>query len=365
MMTRLGYAGPAAPSVGGVLASWHLDAAMLAVLLLVSAAYIAGVVRLRRAGRPWPPARTAAFLGLGVVAGAVCSLGWPEVYAPVLFSVYATQVMALLLIVPFLMALGRPIGLADAALGEAGRRRLRAVLDSGWARFFTVPMISPFLLAAIPALIFFTPLYRASLTSAGVLSLLHVLLLLIGLAVLLPLWESDTVGARIAYVILLLFAFIELLADAVPGIVIRLQTHVIAAGYFAALGRPWGSSPLHDQQLGGDILWGLGEAIDVPFLAVLLVQWVRADRREAAHVDQMLDAVAAAHRDPDATTDARLARAAGSQAATSATDDNDAALPAGGTRPWWETDASVFGDRAKDYERPRRGSTQRDWPPAG
>jgi putative copper resistance protein D len=90
----------------------------------------------------------------------------------------------------------------------------------------------------------------------------------------------------------LLFGLIELLADAVPGIVIRLDAHVIAAAYFAASAQAWAPSPLHDQQLGGDLLWCIGEAIDVPFLAVLLMQWIRSDAREARHVDQILDASA-------------------------------------------------------------------------
>jgi putative membrane protein len=71
----------------------------------------------------------------------------------------------------------------------------------------------------------------------------------------------------------MLFAFIELLADAVAGIVIRLDTRVIATDHLTMLARPWGPGPLHDQQLGGDLMWGVGEAIDLPFIVMLLVQW--------------------------------------------------------------------------------------------
>jgi cytochrome c oxidase assembly factor CtaG len=164
--------------------------------------------------------------------------------------------------------------------------------------------------------------------SGALRSVTNVVLLLTGLAVLVPLWEADTVAARVPYALALLFAFIELLADAVPGIVIRLDTHVLAA---AELTRPWGASLLHDQQLGGDFLWCIGEAVDVPFLALLAIQWYRADVRQARQVDAALDA----------ERDARPGPAAVPGAAGEPDDD----------RPWWERDASVFGDRAGQYRR--------------
>jgi putative membrane protein len=124
---------------------------------------------------------------------------------------------------PFLLALGRPIGLAKAALSPLGVIRLEAVLASPWARLFTVPVVSPLLLALVPFLIFFSPLYVLTVTHPALLSVSHLLLLVLGLAVLVPMWESDTVAARVPYVIVMLFAFIELLADALPGIIIRLR----------------------------------------------------------------------------------------------------------------------------------------------
>jgi putative copper resistance protein D len=289
--------------------------------------YLAGVARIRRTGGSWPLGRTLSFVVLGLGGLAVTAMGWPAVYAPELFSVYAAQVTVLLLVVPFLLALGRPIGLAMAALPPRGVARLRSVLGSRPARLFTVPVVSPLLLAVVPFLIFFTPLFEWSLTHPAVLPILRVALLVIGLAVLLPLWEADTLDARVPYAVALLFAFIELLADAVPGIVVRLDTHVIAAGYFAALGHSW-VTPLHDQQLGGDLLWCVGEAIDVPFLAMLVLQWVRSDARDAARIDRALDQAAPASPSPALPEP-----------------DHDPG------RPWWETDASVFGDRAGQYER--------------
>jgi putative copper resistance protein D len=322
----LWWAGPPAPTLRGVWAAWQLDPLLAAVVLAAAVGYVAGVAAARRRGRAWPWARTVAFFGLGLGGLVVVGMGWPGMYAPALFSVYATQVVALLMVVPLFLALGRPVELAMTALGETGAARLRRALDSRPARLFTVPVLSPLLLAVLPFLVFFTPWYPATLQHPMLHSASEVLLLAIGLAVLVPLWEAATMAAGIPYAIALLFAFIELLADAVPGIIIRLDTHVIAA---AQLTRSWGISLLHDQQLGGDVLWCVGEAIDVPFLALLAVQWYRSDARHAQEIDQALDAAT-----PAAPAAATVEEPGGEL-----------------TRPWWEHDASVFGDRAGQYRR--------------
>ena len=87
-----------------------------------------------------------------------------------------------------------------------------------------------------------------------------------------------------------LIAFLELFADAIPGILLRLHHGVIGAAAGLSTLPTWVPSPLRDQQLSGDVLWFLGEAIDLPFLAWLVVRWIRADAREAAVVDARLDA---------------------------------------------------------------------------
>jgi putative copper resistance protein D len=339
---------PAQPTLGGVWHAWSLDPVILVIVIGAAVAYLAGVRRAGRDGTRWPLARTAAFLGPGLVGLVLVTMAWPAVYGRVLFSVRAVQLIVLLMVVPFLLALGRPILLAQTALPENAARRFDAILHSRYAKFLTVPVVSPLLLAVVPIIIYFTPFYSLTLTNPVAASACRVALLVIGLAVLLPLWEAGSINVHVPYALALFFSLIELLADAVPGIVLRLDTHVIAAGYYSGLGLGWGSSPLGDQHLGGDLLWCIGEAIDVPVLALLVIQWVRADARDAASVDLALDRAQAAAPagpgpgggglgggDPDGGDDGRVG------------DD-------GLGRPWWENDASVFGDRAASYQRRRR-----------
>jgi len=87
--------------------------------------------------------------------------------------------------------------------------------------------------------------------------------------------------------------------------------------------------------------------LDLPFLALLVVQWIRADEREARTVDGQLDAQLDAQPPtgwPGAVGSSEPASAPGREL----------------QRPWWETDASVLGsERARNLQRPRRQSPRR------
>ena len=94
---------------------------------------------------------------------------------------------------------------------------------------------------------------------------------------------------------------------------------LLAPQHYLAIHRTWGPSRLHDQQLGGAIVWFLAETIDLPVLALLVLRWIRTDEREAVTID----------------------RSSTSRSSPRPLTDSEADLQ----RPWWETDATVFGDR--------------------
>jgi cytochrome c oxidase assembly factor CtaG len=136
----------------------------------------------------------------------------------------------------------------------------------------------------------------------------------------------------------LFIAFVELIVDALPGIIVRYTTRILAGSYYRSLGRPWGPSLRRDQGFGGAVLWFVGEAVGVPVLGVLLARWIAEDRRETIRVDRELDAATSKHPD-----------IAGVSTTEGEPPDD------GYTRPWWESDPSIFGDRAR-----RNGWGRRD-----
>ncbi len=105
----------------------------------------------------------------------------------------------------------------------------------------------------------------------------------------------------------------ELVLDAVPGIALRLHRSLSTSYFDARAVHPWTPGALHDQQTAGAILWCVAELLDLPFLVLVFRQWIRADARDAAQVDAVLEAE-------------RVAR-------SSSAEERDT--------PWWLTDPSA------------------------
>ncbi len=111
----------------------------------------------------------------------------------------------------------------------------------------------------------------------------------LGFGLLTPLAEPGILRSSTFVTVEFLLAFVELLADAVPGIVLRITNHVMDHSVVQAVGQPWFPSPLRDQHLAGDLLWFIAEVADVPVLIALFIRWQRSDRREARSVDALSD----------------------------------------------------------------------------
>ena len=104
------YTGPPPLTWSNVFTSWTLDVPALALAVVLATIYLVGVRSVGRQGR-WPRGRTTAFLGGLAVLLVTCS-GFLGVYAHVLAWTYAAQMALLLTLVPVLLALGHPVGLA-------------------------------------------------------------------------------------------------------------------------------------------------------------------------------------------------------------------------------------------------------------
>jgi cytochrome c oxidase assembly factor CtaG len=297
---------------------------VLVVVLAVALLYLAGMRRVRRSGRPWPRAWAVAFLIGGTGAVVIATMSFLGVYQHVLFYVRAVQTVLLLLAAPLFLALGRPLSLFKAALPGPGRRA-EAVVHSRAARILTFPAITAMVLVIVPFLLYFTPWYEAGLRNATVRELTYAALLLPGLVFFWTLLRVDPVPKAYPYLVALWVTGAEVVGDAVLGLAVIADQHLIAGSYYQALGRPWGPSLRADQVIGGGALWILGDLVGLPFLAAQLIQMIREDDQEAARVDAELDAGAQTAAAPGAG-EADMTPAATSD-----------------SQPWWESDSRFTG----------------------
>jgi cytochrome c oxidase assembly factor CtaG len=314
------YTGPPALTLSRAVTSWTLDLPVLVAVLLAAGLYLAGMRRLRQAGQPWPAARAVSFLAGGTGALVIATMSFLGVYQGVLFSVRAVQNVLLLLVAPLFLALGRPLTLLIAVRPRLGAR-VEAMVHSGAARVLTFPAITALVLVITPFLLYFTPWYAAGLHSGLVRELTYAALMAPGLVFFWTLLRVDPVPKAYPYLVSLWVTGAEVVGDAVLGIAVIADQHLIAGAWYQALHRPWGPAPRTDQVLGGGALWILGDLVGLPFLAAQLIQMIREDEQEAVQVDAELDAAEAA--------------AGGSEEA--------AIAQASEGRPWWERDDRFTG----------------------
>jgi cytochrome c oxidase assembly factor CtaG len=306
------YHGPPALTPARALTEWTLDLPMLIGILVLGGSYLAAV---RKAGN-WPNARRIWFCGLGLGFLVIATMSWVGVYQSVLFYARAVQTVLLVLVVPLFLALGRPVTLAIAAFPVAGRR-IEAVIGSRAARILTFPAITTFALVGVPFAMYFTSWYPAVFHSSAVRELTYLALMVPGFVFFWTLLRVDPVPKKYSYAVSMWITGAEVVGDAFFGIAVIADQHLIGAGYYHALARPWGPALTTDQVLGGGVLWILGDLVGLPFLAAQLIQLMREDESEAVTIDAELDA-----KEAEEQAQPQADRA---------------------DRPWWEDDPRFTG----------------------
>lgn len=278
------------PSPAAVFSQWTVQPVAILVVVLLAVAYVRAV---RRLDRPWPRRRMVIF-GLGLAALTWTTCGFPQVYARSLYWVWTTQTLVLWLAVPIIVLWGQPVQLARAVAGP--NSRLEAVLRTRAVRIVSNPLVGPALVPLLSGALFFGPLPRWAISSAPAGWLLHLVLLVVGALMVLPLVGLDEDASSLAVGFSLAIGSFELVLDAFPGVVLRLKNNLATSWFDRRAIHDWTPVAIHDQRVAGAILWCVAEIIDLPFLFLVYRRWLRADARDAAQVDAVLEAERAARR---------------------------------------------------------------------
>lgn len=313
------------PSPTAAFTQWTFQpmAVVIAALLIV---YLLGVRRFQTRERSWPNGRTAVFvLGLATLGWTTC--GFPQVYGSSLYWVWTTQTLVLWLAVPIIVLFGRPVQLARAVAPHAGL--IDRVLGCRVARIVGNPLVGPALVPLLSAVLFFGPLPGWAIRWAPLGWVLQLVLLAVGALMVLPLVGMREEESSLAVGLALAIGCFELVLDALPGIVLRLR-NTVATSWFAERDlHSWTPNALHDQHTAGAVLWCVAEIIDLPFLVLVYRRWLRADARDAARVDAVLEAERTARRGLE-----RHAR-------DTVTETQDAPNPVERDVPWWLNDPAM------------------------
>ena len=329
------YSGPPKFTIGRAFTEWRVDVPMLVLILLIAAWYLISVRRVRRSGGQWGTGRTFAFIVLGLGFWAIATMAWPGVYESVLFYARATQTVLLVLVSPLFLAMGKPLTLLIEASPRIGGPVERAVRSRA-AKVLLFPAITTLLLVAVPMVMYFTTWYTHVFDSSAVRELTYLILMVPGFAFFWTLLRVDPVPKEYPYGVAMWITAAEVVGDAFFGIAIIADQTILGAAHYHAVGYPYGPSLATAQVIGGGIIWILGDFVGLPFLAVQLIQMMRADKKEAAEIDAELDAKDAAR------VAARTAQASPALDGDAVPEATPVTVEADGSddedRPWWESD---------------------------
>jgi cytochrome c oxidase assembly factor CtaG/putative copper export protein len=297
---KIGYDFPGPPTPARVLFDWRFDLIFGTAAIVFAAMYLAGVRRLRGRGDAWPMGRTVAWL-LGCTALLFVSSSGVGRYMPAMFSMHMAAHMLLSMLVPILLVLGGPVGLALRALPAAGggdppgmREWLLAALHSRISRFLTNPVVATALFVAG-----FYGLYLGGLFDAAVGShighvVMNVHFLASGYLFYWVVIGVDPTPRPIPPLAKVAVVFASLPLHAFFAVILMSMPKVLGESFYHSLHLSWHTDLLGDQRLGGGMAWAAGEIPLVVVMIALLVQWSRSDQRTARRLDR------AADRDDDA-----------------------------------------------------------------
>jgi cytochrome c oxidase assembly factor CtaG len=267
--------------------TWQWNSAAAVLIVCLGGSY---GLAWRRAGSG-SSRRCLASFAAGLTVLGVAEFSAVATYAGVLFWVRALQVLLLLFVSPFLLALGRPVATLHSALDASARRRVDLLLHSRPARVLVHPTTTSAAMMATPWLLYLTSWYRAALVDAAVGTITTLTLLAVGFVYYYARLQADPVPRRYSPGVSLLITVAESLTDGLLGLVLWLGP-VIATDYYKAVGRQWGPSIRVDQSIGAGVLWLIGDLFGLVFVAVLMRSFAADERTKARRVDAVLDVAA-------------------------------------------------------------------------
>lgn len=292
--TLLGFLYPPAPTWDALAFGFRLEPVFFVGALVAGGLYLAGVIRLLRRGDHWPWGRTIAWI-IGLVIVIWTTNGGIATYAQVSVGWHMVQHMTMTMLAPILLVLGAPATLALRALHPAKgpergpREWLMWFLHTPLMRLLT----NPIFVLAIYVLglygLYFTGLFGWLMGSHVGHIAMEVHFLASGYLFAWIIIGIDPRPRPLAYWARFAILLVALALHALFAVVIMMGNTPLGIEWFGMVRPPWVPDPLADTRFGGGVAWGLGEIPTLFLLVALVIQWSRADDREARRIDRQAD----------------------------------------------------------------------------
>jgi cytochrome c oxidase assembly factor CtaG len=297
------------PSLGTLLLGWTFEP-LPTLGIAVAAGWWWWAVRRVNAAHPTNPVpvrRSVAFAA-GLTALALALLSGIERYDTALFSVHMAQHVLLTLVAAPLIAMAAPITLLLRVASPATRRRwIVPVLHARLTRILAFPVVAWVIFAGVMWVSHFSALFDAALEDPLVHDLEHGLFLGSALLFWWPAVALDPAPWRMPHPARALYLLLQMPQNTFLAVVL-LNAGAVLYPHYATLARPWGPTPLADQQAAAGIMWLAGDAIFLVAVLAVVVGWMRAEARDTGRADRRAAAELADIRVREGLLADRLAR---------------------------------------------------------
>lgn len=268
-----------------LLTDWQtgwLSFVSLAIELAVAIGYVVFTRRLGARGRHWSHWRTVSFLA-GILTIVIAAQSGLASYDDSVFKIHVIQHLLLMNVAPILLALGAPVTLVLQAGGRSTQQRVLKVLHNRFVEIITNPVFVLVIFSVTMVGYFLTPFYQFSLEHPLLHELSHLHFLIAGCLYWWLVVGIDPSRWRLSFPMKLGFLAVDIPVGTLLGLGLT-QSRISIAPQFHSL---------TDTHAGGATLWIMGELFTFLAMGIVIIQWMRADVREAARADRRADAATA------------------------------------------------------------------------
>jgi putative copper resistance protein D len=152
------------------------------------------------------------------------------------------------------------------------------MLHSRLVRVAGSPITAWFLFTVVMWATHFTPIFEAALEEERIHVVEHAVFIVSGCLFWWPLVGADPMPGRLRFGPRLVYALAQMPVMAAVGLIIYFAPTLLYPHYLETAPAR-GLDPLVDQQIGGLLMWAVGDVVMLGVVALLVAGWIRADAR--------------------------------------------------------------------------------------
>jgi putative copper resistance protein D len=159
------------------------------------------------------------------------------------------------------------------------------VLRSRALTWLTQPVVGWVIFAGVLLGTHFSPFYDFALSHPLVHEYVeHPLYLGAALIFYYPLLAANPGPRRVPYWLRAVSLFAMMIPETMTGFFIYASNYLMYP-FYAHVHRPFGPTPIVDEQFGGALMWGLSMLIDSVWVVLAVVDWLHSETRRAERID--------------------------------------------------------------------------------